>query len=340
MDTILVTGACGGIGSKLIPVLLDLGYKIIAVDNLYSGKWENLESHSNLVKLTLDISDFEKVSSVLTDYEFNYCIHLAAISSLPECQINPIRALEVNFLGTQVVAEMCTRQGGFKQFMFASTSAVYEGIPDDVLTENLEISPNLVYPQTKYLSELFLHSMYVSRLFPIVTLRLFNVFGDRQNAHRKSPPLINYLVREISSGRKPTLFGWDAPGRDYISVNAVVRYMTKLLNTKDVSGKILNVCTGKTLNVREIYRLVTDALDTDIQPNLSAPKNLWDAYPELIVGAFPLSFELIEAETNKSSLGSPELLLGITGQVDVENLEEEITKTVLSIAHNLKNVSQ
>jgi UDP-glucose 4-epimerase len=340
VETILVTGACGGIGSKLIPVLLELGFRVIAVDNLYSGVWKNLETHENLVEVTLDVSDTKEVNRILSNAKFSYCIHLAAISSLPECQINPTRALEVNFLGTQVIAELCARQGGFKQFVFASTSAVYEGLRDEVLTEDLKVSPVLVYPQTKYLSELFLNSMHVSRKFPVVTLRLFNVFGDRQNINRKSPPLINYLVREISNGRRPTLFGWDAPGRDYISVNSVVRIMIKFLRVKESHGNIYNVCTGKTLTVRHIYSLVASTLNSDIEPNLNPPKDLWLAYPEISVGVFPLSSRFIEAETNKCSLGAPGLLLSIIGQENADNLEKEITETVLSITSYLKILNQ
>jgi UDP-glucose 4-epimerase len=335
VETILVTGACGGIGSKLIPVLLNLGYKIIAVDNLYSGSWVNLETNENLLELTLDISDVREVNTALSNYGFNYCIHLAAISSLPECQINPTRAFEVNFIGTQVIAELCMRQMDFRQFIFASTSAVYEGVQNEILTEDIRVSPLLVYPQSKYFSERFLISSSITRKFPMVILRFFNVFGDRQNALRKSPPLINYLVREISNGRSPILFGWNAPGRDYISVDTVNTIVSRLLGLKESYGNTYNVCSGKSFTVREIYSIVSDALNSSVQPVLKAPTELWSAYSELQQGEFPLGLQVVESETNKRSLGSPKLLSEILKEDVAINLEDEISRTAISISLHL-----
>lgn len=340
METILVTGACGGIGSKLIPTLLDLGFKVIAVDNLYSGSWGNLNTHKNLQEVTLDISDREEIDKLLFNLEFNYCIHLAAISSLPECQINPTRAFEVNFIGTQLVVELCMRQVDFKQFIFASTSAVYEGIQDEILTEDMIVSPFLIYPQSKYFSECYLKSTSITRNFPIVILRFFNVFGDRQNALRKSPPLINYLVREISNDRSPVLFGWNAPGRDYISVNSVVALISRLLGLKESNGKIYNVCSGRSLTVKEIYSIVSDALNSKIPPLLNPPDKLWSAYSELQEGGFPLSPLVIEAETNKQSLGSPRLLIELLGEDFSVDLKSEISKTSILISSQLSLMTQ
>ena len=336
LKTILVTGACGGIGSKLVPLLLDLGYRIIAVDNLYSGSWENLESHENLTEITLDVSDSVEVKELFLNFEFSYCIHLAAISSLPECQINPVRSFEVNFLGTQIVAELCAQQGRFEQFIFASTSAVYEGVEAQVFTEELSISPLLVYPQSKYFSEHFLNAMFHTRGFPVVNLRFFNVFGDRQNITRKSPPLINYLVRELFSNRPPILFGWNAPGRDYISVDTVISIIARLLGNKSSLGKTYNVCTGKTLEVKEIYSIVANTMNSTILPVLEPPGKLWSTYPELTRGTFPLKPKFVQAETNKFSLGSTNAISDLIGEEINQDLAAEISKTVIAISNYLK----
>jgi len=336
MKTVLVTGACGGIGSKLVPFLLDIGYRVIAVDNLYSGSWEDLKSHANLTEITLDISDSVEVNALFGNFEINYCIHLAAISSLPECQINPVRAFEVNFLGTQIVAELCAQQGHFEQFLFASTSAVYEGAEAQVLTEELPVSPLLVYPQSKYFSEHCLNAMFRSRGFPVVNLRFFNVFGDRQNITRKSPPLINYLVRELFANRPPVLFGWNAPGRDYISVDTVISIIARLLGNKSSLGKTYNLCTGKTLEVKEIYSIVADTMNSLILPVLEPPRKLWSSYPELSHGTFALKPEFVEAEANKFSLGSTDAISDLIGEEINQDLAAEISKTVIAISNYLK----
>jgi UDP-glucose 4-epimerase len=337
METILVTGACGGIGSRLIPSLLDQGYKVIAVDNLYSGKWENLEPHPNLSCFTIDIVRVAELVEALAKEEFQICIHLAAISSLPECQVNPLRAIEVNLLGTISITELCANQANFQRMIFASTSAVYEGISNELLTEDLSVSPTLVYPQTKYFAEQYLLALSRSRRFPVVIARLFNVFGDRQNAYRQSPPLINYLVRELAAGQSPRMFGWDAPGRDYVSVETVVNYFSLFIQTEAANGRVLNICSGKTLTVRDIYYLVSSTLGVSIAPTIDEPRNLWSEYSQLREGNFPLSSMWVENETNKSSLGSTNALTSLFGLGLYSNVMEEIPRTVSAIVSHMAN---
>jgi UDP-glucose 4-epimerase len=333
---ILVTGACGGIGSKLVTKLLGSGNQIIAIDDLSSGSWSNIEDHSNLTKITVDITDSKHLESKLSTFNFDYCFHLAAISSLPECQINPARAMAVNFLATVSLVELCARKPNFKMFIFASTSAVYEGKVSDFLTEDLLIKPILVYPQTKFFSESYLNSSFATRNFPIVNARLFNVFGDLQNSLRKSPPLINYLVRELSQGKSPTLFGWNAPPRDYISVDHVVSYFEAFLENPSTIGRTFNICSGVGLTVRQIYGIVSKALETDIQPTLDMPERLWASYDELGQGEFRLDPRFIESETNKFALGSPAAIQDLLGTSPKFNHEEEVSAIALRIRARLE----
>jgi nucleoside-diphosphate-sugar epimerase len=338
MARVLVTGACGGIGSKLVPRLLLQGYDVIAIDNLYSGTWEAVADHKNLKKLTLDISDPSEMRIILKDIEFDSCIHLAAISSLPECQMQPERAMEVNFLATVLLSEICASQDNFKLFIFASTSAVYEGIKSVSLSEQMIVSPVLVYPQSKYFSEVYLHSLHATRDFPIVNARLFNVFGENQNTLRKSPPLINYLVRELILGKSPRLFGWNAPARDYISVEHVVTYFIELLVTPEAIGKTLNICSGSGLNVQDIYQIVASAMESDIEPIIDIPERLWSEYELLHQGAFPLSPKIIESETNKISLGSPAAIQSLLGESIKFDIVMEISATALKIRDKLLGI--
>ena len=336
VNRVLVTGACGGIGSKLVTKLLSTGYEVIAIDNLHSGSWGNLVDNANLTKITLDITDLSNLERELSMYNFDFCVHLAAISSLPECQINPFRAMEVNFLATISLVEICARKPNFRMFVFASTSAVYEGLESDFLTEDMNLKPVLVYPQTKRYCELYLNSVFTTRHFPIVNTRLFNVFGDLQNSYRKSPPLINYLVRELFQGKSPILFGWNAPPRDYISVDHVVNYFDALLKAPSAIGRTFNICSGLSLTVREIYSIVANALETNIQPHLENPEKLWSSYDELVQGQYKLDSIFIELETNKFSLGSPVAIQELFGESIEFNHEKEISEIALKIRANLK----
>lgn len=338
MKRILITGACGGIGSKLVATLLNSGHQLIAIDDLYSGSWDNIEEHDNLTKLTIDITDSSNLESKLSMLDFDYCVHLAAISSLPECQINPVRAMEVNFLATVSLVEICARNPNFKMFIFASTSAVYEGQISSLLTEDMVLQPFLVYPQTKFFSESYLNSIFLTRHFPIVNARLFNVFGDLQNSQRKSPPLINYLVRELSQGKSPTLFGWNAPPRDYISVDHVVTYLEALLESPSAIGRTFNICSGVGLTVKQIYGMVAKALKNSIEPDIDIPERLWASYDEMSQGEFRIDPSFIKSETHKFSLGSPlaiQEFLGISFRI---NHEEEISAIAIKIRDNLEGI--
>ena len=334
MKNIVITGACGGIGSHLVPFLLNNGWRVVALDDLSSGSWENLEAHPNLHKETLDVSRKTDLKKFLKDYDFQFCIHLAATSSLPECQQNPIEAMKNNFLSTVNISEVCSDQSNFKNFIFASTSAVYEGTKQEVLSETDHCDPYLVYPLTKHMSEKYLLSMYKTRKFPVMIARLFNVFGDYQNMSRKSPPLLNYLVREIVANRRPVLYGWSAPKRDYISVDTVVNYLNQMLTSTLLSGKILNVCSGIGLDVKEIYSIVSKTLGTDLIPEWRSPDEIWSQYHLLKSNQFPLDTSFIADETNKLSMGSTKELDNYFGESN-KNLELEIQSMVRRIKFKL-----
>jgi len=337
MPTVLITGACGGIGSKLVPYLVSKGLKIIALDDLSSGTWDNLSPDLPITKLTVDITQKGELEKLIEGLEFEFCIHLAAISSLPECQENPYKAMEVNFLATVNLVEICAKQANFSAFIFASTSAVYEGLKEPVYSEDLNCNPYLYYPLTKHFSEKYLISSNLTRGFPVVIARLFNVFGDFQNSQRKSPPLINYLVRELCAGRSPVLYGKDAPKRDYISVDSVVYYFYEILKNKAVIGKTYNICSGSGYDVKEIYSIVSKTLKSDLKPEWEPAEKIWSKYESLTTSYFQLKDEVVAAETNKQSIGSP---LAIQSQIATLNVdtEQEIAEIVLRIKRRLKSI--
>lgn len=336
MPTVLITGACGGIGSKLVPFLVSKGLKIIALDDLSSGAWDNLSPDLPITRLTVDITQNNELEKLIKGLEFEFCIHLAAISSLPECQENPYKAMEVNFLATVNLVEICAKQANFSGFIFASTSAVYEGLIEPVYGEDLICNPYLCYPLTKYFSEKYLISSNLTRGFPVVIARLFNVFGDFQNSQRKSPPLINYLVRELCAGRRPVLYGKDAPKRDYISVDSVVYYFYEILKNKAVIGETYNICSGSGYDVKEIYSIVSRTLKSDLEPEWESAEKIWSKYESLKTSFFQLKDDLVAAETNKQSIGSPMAIQSQITPLSVDT-EQEIAEIVLRIKKRLES---
>ncbi len=321
---VLVSGACGGIGSHLIPQLISQGHHVLALDDLSSGDWSNLEDHPNLKKTTLDITDTVMMSSLGKNELFQYVFHLAAMSSLPECQIDPVRAFEVNFLGTVNLVKLAKTQTDFKNFIFASTSAIYENNPVLPFVESAPVAPSLVYPVSKLFSENYLESESRLASFPSIIVRIFNVFGDFQNSTRKSPPILNYIVREVNAGRTPILHGDGEQKRDFVSVDDVVDFFMTLLDSSSVCADKVNLCTGQLISVNQLYSWVLNGLNSDIPASFAAPTELWNSYPEMFNGAFPLNKEFVANEVGKISLGDPSKLNSNYGWVSSSNIEKQV----------------
>ena len=332
---IVVTGACGGIGTHLVPKLLESGHEVIAIDDLSSGSWEDLAIHPHLTLLTVDISDSASLSSSLQMFEFNFIYHLAAISSLPECQIDPARAMSVNFIGTINLVEIAKREKDFIGFVFASTSAVYEASKPLPYFEDCEIMPSLVYPVSKYHSENYLLTQFVHYSFPSTILRFFNIFGDFQNSRRKSPPLLNYIVRELLDGNSPTLHSDGDQERDFISVDDVVNAMLVFVNIERHCAEIFNVCTGRLLKVNQMLVNANLALGTDIAAHYAKPEEFWNAYPELFNSDFPLDLTVVVNEVNKASLGSNAKLTNFLGWQPGKDVESQIQDISIRIKNRM-----
>lgn len=325
METVLVTGSSGGIGSVLVPFLCEKGFNVIGLDEVTPTI---NHKNSNFMFLQGSIHEPE---SLLRDYvgEINQVIHLAATSSLPECEADPEEAFRNNFLGTVTMANYFTSHK-LLNFVNASTSAVYEGIDTVPFTEDLSCNPHLVYPQTKLMSEKYLNSLSLTRSFPATSLRFFNVLGPYQSYTRKSPPLLNYLVREYLSGRTPILHSDGLQKRDYISVYDICSAIASVLLFRNEPHQVFNICSGTSLSVREIDAFVRQVIETNLEATYREAEKLWSEYPSLSSGPYPLLPSIVVDETTKVSLGSPEAFKLKTGWA----MEHPIKDVILNICES------
>lgn len=337
MRTIFVTGAAGGIGSVLVPHLAKQGDQVICLDDLSSGSWKNIQDHPNVEFVTGSILDLDLLNELNWE-EFTHIIHLAAISSLPACQINPGLAISTNVQGTANIAQLATlKSKKLKLFINASTSAVYESNKEQPLTEDLQIEPHLIYPLTKKFTEELLFAMSKDYKFPCISFRFFNVFGPMQDYERKSPPLLNYLVREMINNSQPILHSDGNQARDYISVNDICDGIQVALNHEFSKYENFNLCSGQQFSVNEIVEIVSNSLKTNIDPVFRSAEKLWNAYDELFAGHFPLDKGAVENETLKSSLGSSEKFTAHTGWRPATNQSELIGQTALLARDHILN---
>lgn len=310
---ILITGGAGGIGSTLGQYLYNKGHEIILVDNLSTGYEENLydvngEEFGSFYKE--DIRNTKRLTEIMTQEKIECCVHLAAITELATCQEDPQECISVNVGGTASVLEAC-RLAGVGNVVFSSTSAVYENnIPMEyhsphILNSSREsdvIHPTLCYSVSKKMAEEICNSYRINYDMNITILRYFNVFGPRQDINRRSPPLINYLVREYINNRTPVLYSHGNQQRDYVHIDDVCKFTELCIrsNTNDC----YNVCSGRTISVREIVKAVQVGLGIAAEPTYEDASKRWDVYSILFQGKFPLDKEIVTKETNKFSLGS------------------------------------
>ena len=325
---ILLTGAAGGIGSTLGYYLYKKGYTLTLVDNLRNGYEKNLtingESFGKFYNLSICNRDF--IELVRDDYDC--IIHLAAITALPDCEINPVETMNVNVSGTMNILE-CARAWNVPHVIFSSTSAVYESNKERIFTEDLDITPHLWYSLSKKMAEEICESYRINYDMTITTLRFFNVFGPRQDIHRNHPPLINYIVRELKNNNVPILHSDGEQRRDYIHVDDVVKLIDICLEKKP--NDTFNVCTGTLISVNEIVNYICQIFNSNIEPTYRDASKLWDNYPQLFDGPRPLSKEIVAKETNKYSRGSYEKakqILNWEPNTDIKSLIKKVVEEI------------
>ena len=302
----MITGGAGGIGSTLALLLTNKGHKVNAVDNFNNGYMENLFENGKQIcdVTTLDIRETQKLVELIDFDKTDVIIHLAALTSLPECESDPTECISVNVAGTASVLHAARLKN--KKVIVASTSAIYENNDktDAPFEEWLDVKPRLMYPLSKKMMEELVESYVRNYDMDITTLRFFNVFGPRQDIHRKSPPLINFIVREVAAGRPITFFSDGYQQRDYIHVDDVVDMIERCLPSHErTRGQTFNLCSGTLTSVRDIIGYAEKAFNKKIEHNFEQPKEFWSGYPILKTGK-PLQDFVLEHEVNKFSLGS------------------------------------
>ena len=322
---ILITGAAGQIGSGLAKRIYDK-HELTLVDNLRNGYIDHLkDDKDDLIApfYNIDVSTAELFSC---SDSYDAIIHLAAISSLPDCETNPLETLHCNVSATANVLDFA-RKMNVPHVIFSSTSAIYENCDTDVFTEDLEVNPRLYYSLSKKMCEELIESYRENYGSKVTILRFFNVFGPDGDQTRSNPPLLNFVYRELSKDKVPVLRGVGEQVRDFICIDDVVSMIDLCLEKQP--NDVFNVCTGKAVSGNQISRWVAEALGKeDIGLDHKPAGELWDTYPDLFEGKYGLNKDIVAKETTRYSKGSYQKakdILGWEPRTDIENLVKEVT---------------
>ena len=252
---ILVTGGAGFIGSHLVEKLLQQGATVTVIDNFSTGRPENLSFCGTNPRLRLFKEDLACLDKILPYFMYiDIVFHLGALADIVPSIVNPLDYYRSNVIGTFNVAEAC-RRSGVKKLLYAASSSCY-GIPDTYPTnEEAQIRPLYPYALTKYLGEqTVLHWGKVYKI-PVVSLRLFNVYGPRARTSGTYGAVFGVFLAQKLAGKPYTVVGDGTQTRDFTFVSDVADAFIKAAES-DISGEIFNVGSGQTYSVNRLVELL------------------------------------------------------------------------------------
>ena len=276
MKKVLVTGGAGFIGSHVVDGYLQQGWKVVVVDDLSSGKKENLNEKAKFYQM--DIAD-ERLDKIFAEEKFNLVNHHAAQIDVRVSVKKPMFDAEVNILGTLNLLNNCIKHG-VSNFVFISSGGVVYGEPTDLpVDEHYPKNPLSPYGVSKHTIEHYLHYYRKTYGLNYLSLRYGNVYGPRQDPYGEAG-VIAIFTRQMLRGKRPKIFGDGEQLRDYIHVSEVVNInllasqKIKSLNERKPGSPddlAYNVGTGKGSSVNLLYQLLAEIADFKGKP-IAAPE--------------------------------------------------------------------
>ena len=251
----VVTGGAGFIGSHLVERLLGAGHSVLVLDNFSTGRPENLAHLLRDPRLSVERVDVASDSQLPTLLDgANWVFHLAALADIVPSMDRPLDYHRANVDGTVAVLETA-RRVGVHRFIYAASSSCY-GIPDQYPTpESAPTRPQYPYALSKLLGEqCVLHWGQVYRL-PVVSLRLFNVYGPRSRTSGTYGAVFGVFLAQKLAGRPYTVVGDGTQSRDFTFVSDVVDAFVASAEAS-LAGEVFNVGTGSPVSVNRLTELL------------------------------------------------------------------------------------
>ncbi len=264
----LVTGGAGFIGSNLCEAILDMGYTVRCLDDLSTGKYENIEPFTKNPAFTFIKGDIRELDTCMEAAKgVDYVLNQAAWGSVPRSIEMPLLYEEINIRGTLNMME-AARQNGVKKFVYASSSSVYGDHPVLPKKEGQEGKLLSPYALTKRVDEEY--GMLYKKLYGLDTygLRYFNVFGRRQNSEGMYAAVIPKFIKLLLNGEVPTINGDGRQSRDFTYIDNVIEANLKAcLAPSEAGGEAFNIGAGGREYLIDVYHSLCKALDKEVEPN-------------------------------------------------------------------------
>jgi nucleoside-diphosphate-sugar epimerase len=250
----VVTGGAGFIGSNTVEELVRRGHSVVVLDDLSSGKEENLAEFRNKITFIKgSIIDIEAVRKAM--HEAEYVLHLAARTSVPRSVKDPLETNRVNIDGTLNVL-VAARDAKVKRIVFAASSSAYGETPTLPKVETMQPEPISPYGVTKYVGELYAQNFGRCYGLENVSLRYFNIFGPRQDPSSPYSGVLAKFCTAFLEDTQPIIFGDGEQTRDFTYVENAVQANLLACEAPNVSGKVFNIGVGGRFSLNQTVGLL------------------------------------------------------------------------------------
>jgi UDP-glucose 4-epimerase len=251
----VVTGGAGFIGSHMVDLLLAKGFRVAVVDDLSTGRRDNLREHAGRADLEVHVADMCGLpadSRIFRGADFVF--HFGGLGDIVPSIEKPARYMHANVDGTLAVLE-AARRAGVRKLVYAASSSCFGAQPPLPTPEDAPFHPEYPYALSKYLGELTaLHWAAVYRL-PVISIRMFNVYGPRVRTTGAYGAVLGVFLAQKLNGKPLTVVGDGTQSRDFVYVTDVARAFL-LAAESDLSGEAFNLGSGAPQTVNRLVELI------------------------------------------------------------------------------------
>ena len=257
MAKFLVTGAAGFIGRSIAAELLKRGEAVRGIDNLITGKRENLAGIGAMEFIEGDLADAAACAEACKGVEVVF--HEAALASVPRSVADPV-STNVNCVNATLNVLVAARDAGVRRVIYAGSSSAYGDTPTLPKQEDMTPSPISPYAVAKLAGEHYMTSFTRVYGLETVTLRYFNVFGPYQDPMSHYSGVLAIFCRKMLRGEQPTIYGDGEQSRDFTYIDNVVHanLLAAEAPAEKVSGQMMNAATGSRITLNQTFRILSD----------------------------------------------------------------------------------
>ena len=265
----LVTGGAGFIGSHLAEELLRRGETVRVVDNLSTGKRQNIAHIPSVEFIEGDLADLDVARRAVKGID--YVLHQAAIPSVPRSVEDPITSNRAN-IDASLNVLVAARDAGVKRVVYAGSSSAYGNTPTLPKIETMAPAPLSPYALQKLVAEQYCQMF--TRLYGLqtVTTRYFNVFGPRQDPSSPYSGVISIFISALCEGRPPTIYGDGEHTRDFTYVANVVDGVLRACTADNASGEVINVATSGRISLNTLFNTIRTLVGSTVEPIYAEPR--------------------------------------------------------------------